>query len=262
MANENKERAILVITSVGSKREPTSGNPVVTFGAKKSGDDTGAGYETWGNDLVDLIVKDAHLDCEVTFVQKGEQGINRVTQIFDEKGNPIRQVRRRSTDSRQYGKSDYQVMLERISIEGQAAYNGIIELLKSKIIDLEHNQAKVSLEYAEMKMMESMKPVLKSSDESTDVRSPSNTIDKKGKKPTKPAEVSQPTTEAPISTEMLQELKQIASEKGYTTDLVKPLVLAFGVQQAKELTETQGQKLMGKLKKGEGLVQQTHLPVQ
>lgn len=247
MADEKKERAVLIVTSVGSKREPTAGNPVITFGAHKEGEEATAGYEVWGNDLVNLIVKDARLDCEVTHKQKGEQVTLRVTQMFDEKGNPIRQTQRRS-DSRgggSYGKSDEQVRTERISIESQTAYNGIIELLKSKVIELTHTQAVTALDYAEKKMRAGMAPA-------PIAKEPE--LKEKTKAEPKTATPSAEDKPDPKVTEaMIEQFKKVATDKGYTQATIDPLIKFFGVQHANELTVSQGKQLLEKLKKGEGL---------
>jgi len=253
--DEKKERKVLIVTSVGTKREPSAGNPVITFGAHDEGDDSAKkGYETWGNDLVNHVVEGARLDCEITHKQKGDQLTLRITQMFDDKGNPIRQTQRRSGGSGSYGKSDDQVRIERISIEGQTSYNGIIELLKAKIIDLDHTQAKTSLEYAEKKMRASLmaEPTPKREEKEAAPRAKAPPVEEK-EATTKPPPQPEAKSGAKISDAMIEQLKKAASEKGYKKVTISPLVKFFGVQQAKDLMESQGKELLEKIKKGEGL---------
>ncbi len=160
MTQQNpKQRRMLIVTSVGRKNEPSAGNPVISFSAHIEGDENQkGGYETWGTELVPLIVVEACLDCEVSFVPKGQDIVQRVTQIFDRHGNPVRQPQRRPGGGYSGGKSDSQVALEITSSEGQSAYNGIIELIKTNTIELTHEQAKTALEYAEKKMKDGMQP--------------------------------------------------------------------------------------------------------
>lgn len=251
---DEKEKATLIVTSVGSKREPSPGNPVITFSAHKEGEEAARGYETWGNELVDLVVKDAKLICEINQIQKGDSTIYRVTQMFDASGNPIRQARRRSSSGGSYyGKSDEQVRIERLSIEGQTAYNGIIELMKAQVLTKEDKEAKTALEFAEKKMRASLTAELppkreeKKEPEAAAKAPPPEEKEAAAKAPP-PSE-----NEPKISDAMLEQLKKVALEKGYKQETISPLIKFFGVQQAKDLTVSQGKDLLEKIKKGEGL---------
>lgn len=242
---EKKERKVLIVDSVGRRNEPSAGNPVISFGAHEEGDETARkGYETWSAELVDMVVAGARLDCEITYKPKGEEVINRVTQMFDNKGNPIRQGQKRAGGGGGgYGKSDYQVGIERTSIEGQTAYNGIIELLKAQTIDLDHTQSKTAMEYGEKKMREGMKIV--------PAAAPSQPTVKVEPKSTAPPAAKQ---EAKITEEMINHLSQVAKEKGYKHTTIAPLITSFGVDDVKDLTVAQGKQLLAKIEKGEGLV--------
>jgi hypothetical protein len=242
---DKKERVVLVVTSVATEKE-YQGNPVISFSAHKDGEEHAAGYETWGRELVDQVKKDARLDCEVSYIQKGENTVNRVTQMFDAKGNPIRPPRQRSSGSRNYGKSPEQVILERISIEGQSAYNGVIELIKSGKADEWDKQVETAKEYAEMKMRAGMKPVT--------LPQPAPAAEKKAEAKSKPpAEKKTPAPSPKITDSMVNQIRKAAKDKGYTNLTWSRLLARFGVNKSDELTVAQGKELLAMIDKGEGL---------
>lgn len=252
-----KEKAILVVISAATAHEPVAGNPVIQFKAKKHGEESEKLYETWGTDLVNLVKVGAALNCEIAYVEKDGVTKNRVTQMFDEKGNPVKKTSRAGSGSRgHWGQTDEQVRIERISIEGQTAYNGIIELLKVGVIKKEDEQGKKALEFAMVKMNAAMASVSHPAKPLAEVKPPIEA--EKGEK-AKATEIKPPSSETPktvsppITATMIQQISKIAKEKGYTQETLRPLVLFFGVQMANDLTVEQGNQLLQKVKKGEGL---------
>lgn len=240
----------MVVVSVAAPKE-FSGNPVVNFSARKEGEEGAAGYETWGQELVDLVKKDARLDCEVTYIPKQDKIVNRVTQMFDAQGKPIRQPRQRA-GGRSYGKSDFQIMVERVSIEGQSAYNGVIELVKTGKTEGWTKEVETARQYAELKMREGMKPITmpKPAPEPVSARS--------AQAETEPKKTATETKEK-ISEETVEELRKLAKEKGYTKETSAPLLKMFNVESAKDLTVPQGERLKELMEKGKGLPEQQPL---
>ncbi len=131
----DKEKKTLTVTSIGSAGEYNN-NPVIQFAAVDQAGES-KGYETWGRELVDLVQKDAVLNAEVTCVQKGDQVTNRVTQMFDVQGKPIRPSQRRSGGGYGAGSSPE----DRVSRDNQARAYIISDLWKSG--KLEDNDSRV-----------------------------------------------------------------------------------------------------------------------
>ncbi len=250
MAEQNpKERIVIIVDSVGNKREPSAGNPVINFSAHREDTKEGHGYEAWGNDLVDLIVKDARLDCEVTTITKNDQVTYRVTQIWDENGKPVRETTRRQSRGGT-GKSDEQVRLEIVEREGEAAYAGVISLLSNKIITPTHDLAATALDYAEAKMKAAMggsKPASKPAAKAEQKKP----AEKPAEKPA-PAPKKETSDESPITEEMIEKLRKVATKMGYTRESSTALIKSFGVDSVNKLNMKQAHELLEKIEKGEG----------
>lgn len=254
----DKERVVLIVTSAAEPKEYNN-NKVINFAARKDGETTSAGYETWGEELVDLVKKDARLDCEITYVEKQDKTVNRVTQMFDAQGKAIKQNRRSGSGGggRSYGKSDYQIQLERVSIEGQTAFNGIIELMKADKLpggDTPSSVGKrvsdLALEYAEIKLRAGMKAI--SPPQPAQNTGPAKTTPKKAETKSDNMDPDH-LFDNDISEADADNLRHLAQGKGYTKDTIMPLLKMFGAQKISELTAPQGVKFKELLEKGEGL---------
>lgn len=249
MADDKKEKKTLIVISVGTQRTYQD-NPVVQFKAKEKGTEAEAVYETWGTELVGQVVKDAELNTEITYKETKDGPVNRVTQMYDSQAKAIRQPQRRTSGS--YGKSPEETAIERASIEGQTSYNGIIELLKTQVITLEHWQAVTALEYAEMKMRKSMSaaPVPKAT-----TLSPA----KEEKATTAPAAPKEP--DKPITEETLQQLVNIVKERDYDISYIQAyIVRKYSVSSSKDLSEKQAKELQLYLQKAEGIPKTKETP--
>ncbi|GAH06155.1 unnamed protein product, partial [marine sediment metagenome] len=93
---DQKEKATLIVTSAATARVYND-TPVISFKAHKEGETEERGYETWGKELVDLVKPEAKLNCEVTHIQRADDVIHRITQMFDNQGNAIRKTQRRAS---------------------------------------------------------------------------------------------------------------------------------------------------------------------
>ncbi len=248
---QEKERAVLIVVSAAEPREYNN-NPVVNFSARKDGEEGAAGYETWGQELVDMVKKDARLDCEIKHIQKQDGMKNRVTQMFDAQGKPIRPPSQRGGGGgRQYGgKSDFQEQMEKVTAEGIAAYTGVIELIKTGKTEGWTKEVETARQYAEMKMREGMKPI------TMPQPAPAATKATPQKAAVKPADKK---TVEKISDEFYEELLALAKDKGYTKEVTTELLKKFSVGTAKEMTVPQGEQFKKLLEKGEGLPKQQPL---
>lgn len=219
---EEITRKYLTINTVGTPRE-YSGNPVVQFSAIDE-EGNSAGYETWGNELVPQIVKDAKLECEII---KTDKGILRITQIYVN-GKPLKTTTRR-TGGRQYGKSAEEIAIERASFEAQTAYNGIIELLKTGVLKTEDTNAKTALDWAEIKIRANM-VALKPKPTKTEKATPAE--DKK-------------TPAAKVDEDTLHKLGSLVKDNELSISAIQALMIRhFKVSESKGLTQPQAEALI------------------
>ncbi len=250
MTTENvKQRRILIINYVGTKNEKNAGNPVISFGAHTEGqEDQKGGYECWGNDLVNMVVKDARLDCEVTFVPRGDDIIQRVTQMFDKDGKEIRPKRQgpgRGSYGGGGGKSDYQARIEVISAEGRAAFAGLVELVK--VDKLPEGDLPKVLAWGRKKLSGSdnvapvpAQPVTQSAGNETkpgkdDTKTPSGESVKKNL----------------VNKETLAAMAAVIKEKGYDAEEVKASISSkCKVDQPGEMTQPQAEGFLKTLENG------------
>lgn len=270
MADEEKVRAKLVVTSVATARKVGENNVVQTFSAHIEGQEEKKGYETWGQVLVDLVQPEAVLDCEITDIQKGEQTIHRVTQMFDAQGKPIRPSTRGGGKGGggYYGKTPEQLASERASIESQTAYNGIIELIKVNVINLEHNQAKTALDWAEKKMRATLnvralvqKEEKAPAPQSAETKVEAKPVEAKPEEKAAAAEAAQPELEPEkpkektlLSEETRHKVAGIIAERNYDPMVIQAHILrVYKVGNSRELTEEQGLELLEWVEKGEGI---------
>lgn len=251
-ANE-KRRTVIVVETVG-KSGGQAENPVINFSAR---DETNAqaGYEAWGKQFVDLIVKDAKLDCEITSVENKQRPgelRNRVTQIWVD-GEPVR----KSSGYRSGGRSapeqsDAQVRAKIISSEGQTAFRGIIDMLAAGVIEKDTPLVKNAMDYALAKLTAGMNVNLT-------VQAPAPSSSGNGsktapeKKPPQRDDRKDPQVDPLISKEKAEYILEIARKRGYTSITLSPLLKYYEVDRITALTTPKANSLITKIEKGEGL---------
>jgi len=148
------ERIKLIITEVGEVQKVGDKQlPKLSFKAKNS-EGKELSYFTFNQKLFPSIVKDTTIeaDIEATPWQSGDNsGINRkVVQIYVN-GQAIVESKGQG-GGKQWGKSPEQLATERASIESQTAFNGVIELLVAKVIELNNPLAIRAVDWASEKL--------------------------------------------------------------------------------------------------------------
>jgi len=151
MVQTGKERKAIKVASVAAPRKAGKGE-VLPF---KGGD--GIFYDVWSNELKALVQVGAELDSDVIHSSTEKDGQvyvhHRIDQIYID-GKPVKQP---YTGPRGNFSKGYDP-LERPSIEAQTAYNGIIQLLVHKIIDMNHKNAQKATQWAEKKLEANLQP--------------------------------------------------------------------------------------------------------
>ena len=156
-----KKRGILEITKVEARQEVGEKKAVkLAFTAKPDGQESILKFFTFRKTLMDSIEQAVgkKLDCEWEAKSREYDGntyTDRNVQQIYISGQPIGQPRSDGGGGGGrgfYGKPPEQVAAERASIESQTAYNGIVELLTAKIIDLGCPYADAALDWALAKL--------------------------------------------------------------------------------------------------------------
>ena len=243
-SKENKKK--IKVASVADTRK--AGQSVVT---QFKGEDEVV-YEAWGEELAAVLKVGEELECDILHTTKTYQGevqdVHRVQQIYID-GKPVRPPRQGGGGGRggYGGKSDFQVLIECTSIEGQAAYYGVIEVVKAGKTEGWEKEVATSKEYAELKMREGMK-----APPAAPAQTPEPVASRAKKEPTAETPVKK---SPPITDEMVIAIKKEADARGYKVDTLTKVLSNYNVQvdTMGNLTVTQGNEIREKIKAGEGL---------
>lgn len=253
---DTKERKILIVknvANVGGKPE----NPVVSFSAVTDRDDAVRGYETWGKELVEAVKSGERLDCEVTYKKKGDDLINRVTQIWDAKGNPLRKSTRRSqSQNMQEVAAAFQ--------EGAAMICGAV-LMGAGILDKESPAGKKVFNFIQERIAQTAgQPAGRQQQDSKPAGQPASS-QQQDKKPAGSQQQSaqpagtgkQETTQGDeklLSQDELQNIHDEIVEAGYTKETIAPLLARHRKDKLSSLKRSEAEALLKDVRNKVGLI--------
>lgn len=242
MAEEKKERKILTITSVGTTKDIKIGNRDTKVIQFKATDAQGNElvYEAWDKEQVEQVKVNANLDCDITHTEKDGQTSHKVTQMYNAEGKPIRPITGRGGASRYSGKSPE----DRKSIEDQVRAYIIADLWKSGL-------APQNLLQKLTTWLEKLGVAEPKADTEAMKQSPPAKEPPLAKEPSAEPTVTKPK---PITEPTLHNLADLVSERNYDTSYIHAYIMRiYKVDNARQLTEKDGQQLLEYLEKGEGI---------